>query len=159
MPALKSFDAIIAATPEGRAYLPLPFEPGDIWGGTPVHLGGAINAMHFRGRVEAFGAGKGLVLTPMWLRACGLSAGDRVSVILAAEGPLRSDMAPDLAEALGAEPAVAAFWETLAQFYRKAYVRWIDGTKGKPDLRAARIAEVVGLLKAGVKARPRTPGR
>ncbi|UOZ12058.1 YdeI/OmpD-associated family protein [Amycolatopsis sp. WQ 127309] len=40
-------------------------------------------------------------------------------------------------------------------FYRKAYLRWIDGTKGKPDVRAARIAEVVGLLADGVKERPR----
>ncbi len=41
------------------------------------------------------------------------------------------------------------------QFYRKAYLRWIDSTTRRPDLRAARIAEVVGLLAAGVKERPR----
>jgi hypothetical protein len=57
--------------------------------------------------------------------------------------------------ALAANPAAAAFFDTLAQFYRKAYLRWIDGTKRRPDLRAARIAEVVNLLEAGIKERPR----
>jgi hypothetical protein len=32
----------------------------------------------------------------------------------------------------------------LAQFYRRAYLRWIDATKRSPDKRAARIAEMVG---------------
>ena len=57
--------------------------------------------------------------------------------------------------ALAADPAAGAFFDTLAQFYRKAYLRWIDSTTRRPDLRAARIAEVVGLLAAGVKQRPR----
>jgi Bacteriocin-protection, YdeI or OmpD-Associated len=39
--------------------------------------------------------------------------------------------------------------------YRKAYLRWIDATTRRPDLRAERIAEVMGLLDAGVKERPR----
>jgi len=47
------------------------------------------------------------------------------------------------------------FFDTLAQFYRKAYLRWIDATKRRPDLRPARIAEVVDLLAAGINERPR----
>jgi hypothetical protein len=42
------------------------------------------------------------------------------------------------------------------QFYRNAYLRWIDATKRRPEVRAARIAETVELLKAGVKQRPGT---
>lgn len=44
---------------------------------------------------------------------------------------------------------------TPARFYRKAYLRWIDATTRRPELRAARIAAVVDLLAAGVKERPR----
>ena len=55
-----------------------------------------------------------------------------------------------------ASPAAAAFFDTLAQFYRKAYLRWIDATTRRPDLRAVRIAEVVDLLEAGIKQRPRS---
>jgi uncharacterized protein YdeI (YjbR/CyaY-like superfamily) len=78
-----------------------------------------------------------------------------VTVELHPEGPQRGDLAEDIAAALAANPAAAAFWDTLAQFYRKAYLRWIDATTRRPDLRAVRIAEVVDLLAAGVKERPR----
>ena len=55
---------------------------------------------------------------------------------------------------MAAEPAASAFFDGLAQFYRKAYLSWIDATKRRPDQRAARIAEMVELLKAGRKQRP-----
>jgi uncharacterized protein YdeI (YjbR/CyaY-like superfamily) len=81
--------------------------------------------------------------------------GDEVVVELTPEGPQRADLAEDISAALAANPAAAAFFDTLAQFYRKAYLRWIDATTRRPDLRAARIAEVVDLLAAGIKERPR----
>ena len=87
-----------------------------------------------------------------------MAVGDEVSVELEPEGPQRADLADDLADALAANPAAAAFFDTLAQFYRKAYLRWIDATTRRPDVRAARIAEVTGLLAAGVKERPRPRG-
>jgi uncharacterized protein YdeI (YjbR/CyaY-like superfamily) len=43
------------------------------------------------------------------------------------------------------------FFDSLAQFYRKAYLTWIDATKRSPETRAARISESIELLKAGVK--------
>jgi len=43
-----------------------------------------------------------------------------------------------------------------SQFYRKGYLRYIDATKRRPDLRTARIAEVTGLLASGIKERPRS---
>ena len=89
------------------------------------------------------------------LISMGIAIGDEVTVELAPEGPQRGDLADDIAAALAANPAAGAFFDTLAQFYRKAYLRWIDATTRRPDLRAARIAEVVGLLAAGVKERPR----
>lgn len=44
---------------------------------------------------------------------------------------------------------------TSKRLASKAYLRWIDATTRRPDLRAARIAEVTGLLAAGIKERPR----
>ena len=85
----------------------------------------------------------------------GVAIGDEVAVELAPEGPQRGDLADDIATALAANPAAGAFFDTLAQFYRKAYLRWIDLTTRRPELRTARIDEVVGLLAAGVKERPR----
>lgn len=78
-----------------------------------------------------------------------------MSVELEPEGPQRQDLAPDLAAALDASAAAAAaFWDELAQFYRRAYLRWIDATKRSPALRAERIATVVALLERGLKERP-----
>ncbi len=89
----------------------------------------------------------------------GVAIGDDVTVDLAPEGPQRSDLAEDIAAALEANPAARAFFDTLAQFYRKAYLRWIDATTRRPDVRAARIAQVAGLLAAGIKEQPRSWGQ
>ncbi len=86
----------------------------------------------------------------------GVVPGDDVSVELAPEGPQRGDLADDISAALEANPAAAAFSGTLAQFYRQAHLRWIDATTRRPDLRAARIAEVVDMIAAGIKQRPRS---
>ncbi len=152
--SLRDFDAVIAKARDGRVYLPVPFDPATAWGGAR-HLGGSLNAQHFRGRLETIDGVRGVILSPMWLRDIGLKPGDAVAVILTAEGPIGMALAPDMASALAAAPAAATFWDDLAPFYRRAFVKWIDSTKGKPDVRAARIAEVVGLLKAGRKVRPK----
>ena len=68
--------------------------------------------------------------------------------------PPRDDLAADLRSALEAQPAAGAFFDSLAQFYRNSYLRWIDATKRRPDERAARISEVVSLLAAHIKERP-----
>jgi Bacteriocin-protection, YdeI or OmpD-Associated len=108
-----------------------------------------------RARLLPSGSGWVLTLAPKRLLGMGVAIGDDVTVELAPEGPQRSDLADDIAAALEANPAAGAFFDTLAQFYRKAYLRWIDATSRRPDVRAARIAEVVDLLAAGIKERPR----
>jgi uncharacterized protein YdeI (YjbR/CyaY-like superfamily) len=102
--------------------------------------------------------GWAFTLGPMWVRDAGVAVGGDAIVELEPEGPQRGDLADDIAAALEASPAAAAFFDTLAQFYRKAYLRWIDATVRRPDLRAARIAEVLDLLAAGIKQRPRPGG-
>ena len=64
------------------------------------------------------------------------------------------DWPPDIQAALDDSPEAGAFFDSLAQFYRNAYLRWIDSTKRRPELRADRIAEVVSLLERGIKQRP-----
>lgn len=140
---------------KGRVLVPVPFDPDDVWGAKREHhVHGTVNGMGVRAVVESLAAGRGIVLGPAWRRDCGISPGDRVAVALAPEGPQRDDLAEDVAAALAAEPAAATFFDSLAQFYRKAYLRWIDATKRRPDVRAERIDEMVRLLKAGLKERP-----
>ena len=154
---VQRFGAHVAAGPRDSAVIAIPFDPDRVWGAKAAHpVGGTINGRKVRGRIAPAGRGWALTLTPMWLRDAGVAGGDDVLVELAPEGPQRADLADDIAAALDASPAAAAFFDTLAQFYRKAYLRWIDATTRRPDLRAARIAEVVDLLAAGIRQRPRS---
>jgi hypothetical protein len=150
------FRGVIAAGPRGSAVIMLPFDPDEAWGAKADHpVSGTVGDCRVRTRLVPADRGWVLPLAPKRLISMGMTIGDEVSVELAPEGPQRGDIAGDIAAALAADPAASAFFDTLAQFYRKAYLRWIDATTRRPDLRAARIAEVVGLLAAGVKERPR----
>ncbi len=150
------FTAHVTPGPRDRGVIAVPFDPDEAWGAKAEHpAGGTIDGRYVRGTVTRDGEGWAFTLSPMWLRDAGIATGRDVAVELAPEGPLRADLAPDIAGALEASPDAAAFFDTLAQFYRKAYLRYIDATTRRPELRAARIAEVVGLLAAGIKQRPR----
>jgi uncharacterized protein YdeI (YjbR/CyaY-like superfamily) len=85
-----------------------------------------------------------------WRRGCGLDAGDKVEVSLSPEGPQSESLSTDVASALDAEPQAKAFFESLATFYRNTYIKWIESAK-RPETRAARIQEMIELLKAGKK--------
>jgi hypothetical protein len=150
------FDARVAEGPRAHGVIAVPFDPDQAWGAKARHpVGGTVNGRYVRGTITPEDSGWAFTLSPMWMRDAGVAAGEDVTVELEPEGPQRNDLADDIAAALEANPAAAAFFDTLAQFYRKAYLTWIDGTKRRPDLRAARISEVVDLLAAGVKQRPR----
>jgi hypothetical protein len=151
-----------------------------VWGPKPRHLiagtvGGlrirgaveAVGGLRTRGSVEAVGGARtrgtsdrvgdryGFTLGPAWLRDCDVAVGDTVTVDIHPEGPQRADLPDDLAAALDAHPQAGAFFDALAQFYRRAYLRWIEATKRRPEQRPHRIAEVIRLLEAGVKERPK----
>ena len=105
--------------------------------------------------LEPGGSGWAFTMNPARMQHAAIVVGSQVPVELSPEGPQRGDLAEDIAAALEANPAAGAFFDTLAQFYRKGYLRYIDATKRRrPDLRAARIAEVTGLLANGIKERP-----
>ena len=151
------FTATLAAGGRGRAFVAVPFDPDRVWRPKPQHhITGTINGMGIRALIEDHGDRRGFTLGPAWLRGCRtLALGDTVRVEIVPEGPQRDDLADDIAAALDANPGAGEFFDSLAQFYRKAYLRWIDATKRRPEHRAQRIAEVIGLLNAGVKERPK----
>ena len=156
MTRVQRFTASVDVGPRGRGIIAVPFDPDEAWGAKSQHpVGGRIDGRKVRGTVTPADRGWVFTLPSMWMCDAGVSAGTDVTVELHPEGPQRGDLAEDIATALAANPAAAAFWDTLAQFYRKAYLRWINATTRRPDLRAVRIAEVVDLLAAGVKERPR----
>jgi Bacteriocin-protection, YdeI or OmpD-Associated len=159
----QQFDARVGSDSGGRAVIAIPFDPDERWGAKAFHLvGGTIQpasgancGRYLRGKITRDNDDWVFTLNPMWMRDTGVEVGDQVAAELWPEGPQRSDLADDIAAALAANPAASAFFDTLAQFYRKAYLRWVDATKRKPELRAERIAEMVDLLAAGKKERQR----
>ena len=150
------FRAHVGPGPRGRGVITVPFDPDAAWGAKAEHpVGGTIDGRRVRGTLAPGDSGWAFTVSPLWMRDACVTTGTEVVVELVPEGPQRGDLAADIAAALEASPAAAAFFDTLAQFYRKAYLRYIDATTRRPELRAARIAEVVDLLAAGVKQRPR----
>ena len=146
------FVATVRDGGRGRVLVPVPFDPDDIWAPKARHhVGGTANGHRVRGTIERHDGQWGLLLGAAWLRDCDVAAGDTVQVELEPEGPQRDDLADDLAAALTANPNAGEFFDGLAQFYRRGYLRWIDATKRNPAERARRIARTVELLSAGVK--------
>ena len=148
--AAQRFKTAVAKTGT-RTFIPIPFNPNEVWGVKQRHhITGTVNGCNVRGSLGSDGTQYFLPLGAAWRRDNGAEAGTEVEVVLSAEGPQSELLAPDVAAALQAEPAAKAFFESLATFYRNTYIKWIEGAK-RPETRAARIAEMMRLLKAGQK--------
>jgi hypothetical protein len=148
-----TFTAVVEQDPKGRIMILLPFDPDLEWGSKKRHhICGTIGGRRFRTTLSGEGSAARMVSSQA---LDGFHTGESVEVTLEPEGPQLNTLAPDLAEALAARPEALEFFLSLATFYRKGYLRWVDATKRRPDVRAARIAELVELLAAGHKERPR----
>jgi bacteriocin resistance YdeI/OmpD-like protein len=153
-PGSRTFTAVVERDVRGRVMIVLPFDPSEAWGPkTRHHITGTVGGR----RIRATLPGEGPDARVLMGHACAaFDVGEQVEVVLEPEGPQLDSLAPDLAGALATRPEALDFFLSLATFYRKGYLRWVDATKRRPDVRAARIAELVELLAAGHKERPRT---
>lgn len=157
---VKQFRVQVTADARGHAVIAVPFDPDEAWGAKAMHhVSGTVNGCPVRVTIAPGEGGWAFTLNPARMRSTGAAVGSEAVAELAPEGPQRGDLADDIAAALAGTPAAGAFFDTLAQFYRKGYLRYIDATRRRPEVRAARITEVVGLLAAGVKERPRSSER
>lgn len=148
----QQFTATIARS-GSRTSIVIPFDPNATWGVKQRHyVRGSIDGHTVRGSLGSDGTHYFLPLGAAWRRDNGIEAGATVEVVLLPEGPQASTMASDIVAALEAEPPARTFFESLATFYRNNYVRWVESAK-RPETRAARITEMVRLLKAGSKQR------
>ena len=149
----KAFTAIAEGRPGGGISIKLPFDPAAAWGERERYdLTGTINGHKVRGKLTSRAGGHALDLGPAWCRDATLVVGAQIVVVLAPEGPQLGAMAADIAAALDAEPTARRFFESLPTFYRKNFIRWIEGAK-RPETRAKRIAETVATLKSGRRER------
>ena len=136
-----------------RLMVVLPFDPDTVWGKKERHhITGTLNDQRVRGPLERVNGRWALTLGPAWRRDSSLEPGMQVELVLEAEGPQLDALADDIVAALHAEPEARVFFDSLATFYRKGYLRWVDGAR-QSDVRAARIPEMVALLKVGIQDR------
>ena len=148
--ATQRFKTILAKSGT-RVFIPIPFNPNEVWGVKQRHhITGTVNGYGVRGSLGSDGQQYFLPLGAAWRRGCGLEAGSEVEVALSPEGPQSESLSTDVVTALDAEPGAKAFFEGLATFYRNTYIKWIESAK-RPETRAARIKEMIELLKAGRK--------
>ncbi len=148
-----TFTATAEARPRGGIAIRLPLDPAEIWGERDrYYVTGTIERYTMRGVVASKDGEPYLELGPAWCRDPRVGPGASLRVSLVPEGPQIWSLASDFAAALTAEPNAQRFFESLATFYRKAWVTWVDGAK-RPETRARRIAETVAALAAGQRER------
>lgn len=146
---MKEFTTIAEGRPRGGIAIRLPFAPSAVWGDKDRYdVTGTVNGHKVRGKLTSRGVGHYLELGPSWCRDGAVSVGEQVVVLLGPEGPQVGAMADDIADALDAEPAARRFFESLPTFYRKNFMRWIEGAK-RPETRTKRIAETIATLRSG----------
>jgi hypothetical protein len=153
----REFRTRVGAGSGDHGVIVVPFDPDEAWGTKAVHhVNGTVNGCRVRVTIAPGDSGWAFSFPPNRMLGMGIAVGSDVRVELSPEGPQRGDLADDIAAALDASPAAGACFDSLAQYYRKGYLRYIDATTRRPDVRVARIAEVVGLLERGIKVRPRS---
>ena len=156
MATSERFTATVEDAARGRALIRLPFDPDSAWGAKRQHhVRGTVAGNTVRGPLCLTPEGWAFVLGAAWLRDNPLQSHGEVTVVLEAEGPQNKDLAPDVAAAFKSSPEAAAFFASLATFYRKGYLRWIDGASRRPEIRAQRVRAFVAYLEEGRKQRPR----
>ena len=150
----RSFRERATRGPAGRVTIPIPFDPIEAWGRRGrYHVTGTIDGVGFRTTLSPAN-GWTMAFGPKSSAACRLEDGQSVAVELWPEGPQGEELAADIADALSGRPEAKSAFDSLATFYRKGWLRWIDATKRRPEVRAGRIAEMVRLVEAGHKERP-----
>ncbi len=144
----KRFESTVV---RGRAksHVLVPFDPNEAWGWKVRHyVKGTVGGHPIRGLLRSEGNAYALPLGAAWLRDNHIPASETVAVVLEPDGPQPEALAADITAALAASPDAGTFFQSVAPFYRKNFLRWIDQAK-RPETRAARIAEMVTMLEEG----------
>ena len=132
-----------------KTYVPVPFDPNDVWGWKVRHyVKGTVGGCSIRGLLRVEGDGYALPLGAAWLRDNRIPMSATIDVVLQPDGPQSDALAADITDALSESPEAETFFQSVAPFYRKNFLRWIDQAK-RPETRAARSAEMVTMLEVG----------
>lgn len=108
-----------------------------------------VNGHTYRSSIASMGGRSLISLSAENREKAGVAAGDEVDVDVELDTDERKvELAPDFAEALAAEPAAKAFFETLSYSNQRWHTLSIDGAKTQ-ETRERRINKSVAMLKEG----------
>jgi hypothetical protein len=145
----RRFRTTTLARSRGGIAIELPFDPNDAWWAQPRHdVHGTIGGFTFRGQLSAADDGWRLELGPSWCRDPRVGVGREVDVVMSPEPPHQDSIADDVRAALIADPEARRQFGSIATFYRKGFIDWIESSK-RPETRAKRIVATVTALHAG----------
>lgn len=108
-----------------------------------------------RGTLTIEDGAAALELGSAWCRDPRVAAGQRAEVVLEPEPPQLATVASDIAAAIEGDLSAKETFGSIATFYRKGFVRWIEEAK-QPETRVRRIASTVDDLRAGRRERTAT---
>jgi len=151
VPPARTFTATIVR--DGSiCYIPLPFDPRDVFGKVRAPVTVTLNGYTFRSTVAAMGGPPCIPLRKSHREAAGLAGTETLDVRLELDTKTREVTPPsDLANALGKNAVAQARWATLSYTHQREHVEAIESAK-KPETRARRIAAAIAMLTS-----PRAP--
>lgn len=108
----------------------------------------SVNGYEFRTTIGSMGGNCMISVSAAIRKASGLAAGDKVEVELEFDDAPREVAVPaDLAKALEAKPAAAAFFATLSNSLQRYHVDNIESAKSA-ETRQRRVEKAIGLFLA-----------
>lgn len=130
----------------------MPFNVPEVFGTRArVPVRGTINGFPFRGSIAPMGGRFIMGVNRGMREGARVKAGDLVEVTLERDTePRVMEPTPDLAEALRADPAAKAAWDTMSYTHKKEFVLAIEDAK-KPETRTRRVAKAIEELLAKKK--------
>jgi hypothetical protein len=145
----RRFRTTAIGRPRGGIAIPLPFDPAEAWGDhVRYDVHGTIGGFRVRGQLSSTSDDWRLELGPAWCRDPRVGAGREVDVELRPEPPHMASIADDVRVAITADPVADRRFGSLATFYRKGFIDWIESAK-RPETRVQRIEQTVAALHAG----------
>jgi hypothetical protein len=145
------FETVLKWDERRRLYIDIPFAPEQVWGSQPQHyVSGRLNDSAFH---AALGVQDGSYFMPVNKALRGkanLNVGDTVQVTMKRAKPPATEIPPELAQALEANPAAQAFFEALSAFQRNTYTGWVAEAEDD-EARNQRTESAIQDLLAGQK--------
>jgi hypothetical protein len=132
-------------------FITLPFDVKALFGRARCPVRVTINDHTWRTTTQVYGADYHIVLNADARAAAAVAAGDQVRVQVKKDDTVRAtEVPPELAAQLRADPDAKDAFEALAPSHRREYARWVSEAK-LPQTRIRRSAAATQHLKDGLR--------